>query len=98
MVDEWQDTNPAQLEILKLLIDHEAEDSSFWTCGDDWQIDLCLYRGIYREHTQLQEDVPEGKGVYPEYQLQEHSPDIESLSEPHQSQHEKGGEDPYDRE
>lgn len=37
MVDEWQDTNPAQMEILRLLIDHEADDSSFWVCGDDWQ-------------------------------------------------------------
>ncbi len=36
MVDEYQDTNPVQMEILKLLIDH-GDDASFWACGDDWQ-------------------------------------------------------------
>jgi len=37
LVDEYQDTNPVQLEILKLLIDGSNGDSSFWICGDDWQ-------------------------------------------------------------
>jgi DNA helicase-2/ATP-dependent DNA helicase PcrA len=37
LVDEYQDTNPAQLEILRLLIDQESTDTSFWVCGDDWQ-------------------------------------------------------------
>lgn len=36
LVDEYQDTNPAQVEILKLLT-NEGEQSSFWVCGDDWQ-------------------------------------------------------------
>jgi DNA helicase II / ATP-dependent DNA helicase PcrA len=34
LVDEYQDTNPVQLEILKLLI---KEDSSFFVVGDDHQ-------------------------------------------------------------
>lgn len=34
LVDEWQDTNPVQLEILKLLI---KKDSSFFVVGDDHQ-------------------------------------------------------------
>ncbi len=34
LVDEFQDTNPAQLGILKQLIN---EKGSFWVCGDDWQ-------------------------------------------------------------
>jgi len=36
LVDEYQDTNPVQLEILKTLINGDP-NSSFWVCGDDWQ-------------------------------------------------------------
>ena len=36
LVDEYQDTNPAQVEILNLLAG-KHEHSSFWVCGDDWQ-------------------------------------------------------------
>ena len=37
LVDEYQDTNPLQLEILKILIEGSNNGSSFWVCGDDWQ-------------------------------------------------------------
>ena len=37
LVDEYQDTNPLQLEILKSLIEGSNNGSSFWVCGDDWQ-------------------------------------------------------------
>ena len=38
LVDEFQDTNPAQMAILKMLInDSNGNGSSFWVCGDDWQ-------------------------------------------------------------
>jgi len=37
LVDEFQDTNPVQMEILKILINGSDGDSSFWVCGDDWQ-------------------------------------------------------------
>ena len=37
LVDEYQDTNPVQLEILKRLINGNDDGSSFWVCGDDWQ-------------------------------------------------------------
>lgn len=36
LVDEYQDTNPAQMEILNLLAG-KNDHSSFWVCGDDWQ-------------------------------------------------------------
>lgn len=37
LIDEFQDTNPVQLSILKLLIAEDQEDTSFWVCGDDHQ-------------------------------------------------------------
>jgi len=36
LVDEYQDTNPLQNEILRLLLTGD-NDSSFWVAGDDWQ-------------------------------------------------------------
>jgi DNA helicase II / ATP-dependent DNA helicase PcrA len=37
LVDEYQDTNPVQMEILKILANGNEEGASFWACGDDWQ-------------------------------------------------------------
>ena len=37
LVDEYQDTNPVQMEILKILVNGSEEGASFWACGDDWQ-------------------------------------------------------------
>jgi len=37
LIDEYQDTNPLQLEILKTLMAGSGNGSSFWVCGDDWQ-------------------------------------------------------------
>ena len=37
LVDEFQDINPIQSEILKILINSSEEGTSFWVCGDDWQ-------------------------------------------------------------
>jgi len=37
LVDEWQDTNPVQLELLKILVNSTESGASFWVCGDDWQ-------------------------------------------------------------
>ena len=37
-MDEFQDTNPIQMEILTLLLPSDnGNDSSFWICGDDAQ-------------------------------------------------------------
>ena len=38
LIDEFQDTNPVQLEIIKLIVDHEnSAEKSYWITGDDWQ-------------------------------------------------------------
>lgn len=38
LVDEFQDTNPVQLEIIKLIIDQSNSNGrSYWIAGDDWQ-------------------------------------------------------------
>ncbi len=37
MVDEFQDTNPVQMEILKILINESDNGTSFWCAGDDSQ-------------------------------------------------------------
>jgi len=37
LVDEFQDINPIQSEILKILVNNSQEGTSFWVCGDDWQ-------------------------------------------------------------
>jgi DNA helicase II / ATP-dependent DNA helicase PcrA len=36
LVDEFQDTNPVQMELLKILANQD-EESSMWVCGDDYQ-------------------------------------------------------------
>ncbi len=37
LVDEYQDINPLQFEIIKLLANGKDNGASFWACGDDWQ-------------------------------------------------------------
>ena len=38
LIDEFQDTNPVQLEIIKLIVDHNNfDEKSYWITGDDWQ-------------------------------------------------------------
>jgi DNA helicase-2/ATP-dependent DNA helicase PcrA len=38
LVDEFQDTNPVQLEIIKSIIgETKGDGKSFWCAGDDWQ-------------------------------------------------------------
>ena len=32
-----RDTNPLQLELLKILVNESESGASFWVCGDDWQ-------------------------------------------------------------
>ena len=37
LVDEFQDINPIQSSILRILVNNSEEGTSFWVCGDDWQ-------------------------------------------------------------
>ena len=37
LVDEFQDINPIQSAILKILVNNSEQGTSFWVCGDDWQ-------------------------------------------------------------
>jgi DNA helicase-2/ATP-dependent DNA helicase PcrA len=37
LVDEFQDTNPVQLELIRALISSSVDGGSLWVCGDDWQ-------------------------------------------------------------
>jgi len=37
LVDEFQDTNPVQLELIRALISCSVDGGSLWVCGDDWQ-------------------------------------------------------------
>jgi DNA helicase-2/ATP-dependent DNA helicase PcrA len=37
LVDEFQDTNPVQMELLRSLTSSSVEGGSLWVCGDDWQ-------------------------------------------------------------
>ena len=58
-MDEFQDTNPIQMEILTLLLPSDnGNDSSFWICGDDAQSHIRIHGGICRQHSQFQIDVP----------------------------------------
>lgn len=37
LIDEFQDTNPIQMSLLRLLISEDEGDPTFWVCGDDHQ-------------------------------------------------------------
>ena len=58
LVDEYQDTNPLQLEILKTLIEGSNNGSSFWVCGDDWQSIYCFISASVRNIINFEQMFP----------------------------------------
>lgn len=64
LVDEFQDTNPAQMEILKLLIPDSHEMSSFWVCGDDWQSIYAFTGASVGNILNFQEMFPESERLF----------------------------------
>jgi DNA helicase II / ATP-dependent DNA helicase PcrA len=61
LVDEFQDTNPAQMGILDLLIDRSGNGSSFWVCGDDWQSIYAFTGASVGNILNFKERFPKGK-------------------------------------
>jgi DNA helicase II / ATP-dependent DNA helicase PcrA len=61
LVDEFQDTNPAQMGILDLLIDTSGNGSSFWVCGDDWQSIYAFTGASVGNILNFKERFPKGK-------------------------------------
>ena len=93
LVDEFQDTNPAQMEILRLLVGGRNDRTSFWICGDDWQSHLCLYRGIGFKYFELCKDVSRMQPVRFGHELPVDAADPAGLPEPDPAQHQKDRED-----
>ena len=60
LVDEFADTNPLQLEILKILI-NPSQDGSFWICRDDWQSIYSFTGASVGNILQFKEIFPEAK-------------------------------------
>ena len=69
LVDEFQDTNPVQLEILRLLIDGDSHDASFWVCGDDWQSIYAFVGASLGNILNFKEMFPQVQRVHFESQL-----------------------------
>ncbi|MFH0912411.1 MAG: UvrD-helicase domain-containing protein [Patescibacteria group bacterium] len=60
MVDEYQDTNTAQYQLMKLLAD---KHKNIFVCGDDWQ-SIYSFRGAnYRNILNFNKDYPKAKIV-----------------------------------
>lgn len=61
LVDEYQDLNPLQHEIIKLLTEDQSQASSLWVCGDDWQ-SIYAFTGATLGHIlKFQEIFPEAQ-------------------------------------
>ena len=89
LVDEYQDTNPLQLEILKTLIEGSGNGSSFWVCGDDWQSIYGFISASVRNIINFEQMFPGSRDLHSESQLPKHPTDPESLPEPHRTQRTK---------
>ena len=83
LVDEYQDTNPVQMEILKILVNGNEEGASFWACGDDWQSVYGFIGASVANILNFQGHLSRCRTADPESELSLHSPDPACLPEPH---------------
>ena len=87
LVDEFQDTNPIQMEILTLLLPSDnGNDSSFWICGDDAQIIYGFTGASVGNILNFKSMFPSPSRSYLNLNYRSHPSDTSCLSEPHPSQ------------
>ena len=83
LVDEYQDTNPVQMEILKILVNGSEEGASFWACGDDWQSVYGFTGASVANILNFQRHLSRCRTAHPQPELPLNSPNPSSLPEPH---------------
>ena len=89
LVDEYQDTNPVQMEILKILVNGDEEDASFWACGDDWQAIYAFTGASVANILNFRDMFPGADQMILELQLPINATDPPRLPEPHPAQYQE---------
>ena len=88
LVDEFQDTNPVQFELLRLLIreDGDSDASSFWVAGDDHQAIYSFTGASVGNILNFQSMFPGVPSVHFGFELSIHTSDPNCMSEPDPTQ------------
>ena len=89
LVDEFQDINPIQSEILKILVNNSQEGTSFWVCGDDWQSIYAFTGASIATILNFKKMFPDSQQLILKYFVSFNTTDTPGLPEPHQTQPEK---------